>query len=137
MVATIAGVLLLLAAHSPLTILAGSALTGLALAPLFPLILALFLAEIGGSSNAGWVFATAGLGGAVLSWLTGIDFHRHRVSPHWPAGARRRCAADVAADQLASSEARFQCQAGNPAAANDHRKDLRIATADTSQGSGG
>lgn len=71
-VATIAGVLLLLAAHSPLTILAGSALTGFALAPLFPLILALFLAEIGGSSNAGWVFATAGMGGAVLSWLTGI-----------------------------------------------------------------
>ena len=69
--ATIAGVLLLLSAHRPLTILAGSALTGLALAPLFPLILALFLEEIGGSRNAGWVFAVAGLGGAVLSWLTG------------------------------------------------------------------
>jgi fucose permease len=39
---------------------------------LFPLILALFLAEIGGSNNAGWVFAVAGMGGAVLSWLTGI-----------------------------------------------------------------
>ena len=58
-------------AHRPLTILAGSAFTGLALAPLFPLILALFLEEIGGSRNAGWVFAVAGLGGAVLSWLTG------------------------------------------------------------------
>ena len=62
---------MLLAAHSPLLLLAGSALTGLALAPLFPLILSLFLGEIGGSRNAGWVFATAGLGGAVLSWLTG------------------------------------------------------------------
>jgi fucose permease len=70
-VATIAGVSLLLAARSPATILAGSALTGLALAPVFPLILALFLTEIGGSRNAGWVFASAGLGGAVLSWLTG------------------------------------------------------------------
>jgi MFS transporter, FHS family, glucose/mannose:H+ symporter len=69
--ATITGVLLLLAAHRPLTILAGSVLSGLALAPLFPLILALFLEEIGGSRNAGWVFAVAGLGGAVLSWLTG------------------------------------------------------------------
>jgi fucose permease len=39
---------------------------------LFPLILSLFLAEIGASRNAGWVFAVAGLGGAVLSWLTGI-----------------------------------------------------------------
>jgi FHS family glucose/mannose:H+ symporter-like MFS transporter len=68
---TITGVLLLLAAHRPLTILAGSVLSGLALAPLFPLILALFLEEIGGSRNAGWVFAVAGLGGAVLSWLTG------------------------------------------------------------------
>jgi fucose permease len=38
---------------------------------LFPLILSLFLEEIGGSRNAGWVFAVAGLGGAVLSWLTG------------------------------------------------------------------
>jgi fucose permease len=69
--AAIAGVLLLLAAHRPLTILVGSALSGLALAPLFPLILALFLVEIGASRNAGWVFAVAGLGGAVLSWLTG------------------------------------------------------------------
>jgi fucose permease len=66
-----AGVSLLLASHRPLTILAGSILSGLALAPLFPLILALFLEEIGGSRNAGWVFAVAGLGGAVLSWLTG------------------------------------------------------------------
>jgi fucose permease len=38
---------------------------------LFPLILSLFLKEIGESRNAGWVFAVAGLGGAVLSWLTG------------------------------------------------------------------
>jgi FHS family glucose/mannose:H+ symporter-like MFS transporter len=71
-VATIAGVSVLLSAHSPLSILLGAAATGLSLAPLFPLILALFLVEIGASNNAGWVFAVAGLGGAVLSWLTGI-----------------------------------------------------------------
>jgi MFS transporter, FHS family, glucose/mannose:H+ symporter len=70
-VTTVAGISLLLAAHNPRVLLAGSALTGLALAPLFPLILSLFLGEIGGSRNAGWVFAVAGLGGAVLSWLTG------------------------------------------------------------------
>jgi fucose permease len=69
--ATIAGISLLLAAHRPQIVLAGSVLTGLALAPLFPLILSLLLAEMGESRNAGWVFATAGLGGAVLSWLTG------------------------------------------------------------------
>ncbi len=70
-IATIVGIALLLAAHNPPVLLAGSALTGLALAPLFPLILSLFLKEIGESKNAGWVFAVAGLGGAVLSWLTG------------------------------------------------------------------
>jgi MFS transporter, FHS family, glucose/mannose:H+ symporter len=70
-IATLGGISLLLAAHNPPVLLAGSALTGLALAPLFPLILSLFLGEIGGSRNAGWVFAVAGLGGAVLSWLTG------------------------------------------------------------------
>jgi fucose permease len=69
--ATIAGISLLLAAHRPQIVLAGSVLTGLALAPLFPLILSLLLAEMGESRNAGWVFATAGLGGVVLSWLTG------------------------------------------------------------------
>lgn len=71
-VIAIGGISLLLAAHSPRTLLAGSLVTGLALAPLFPLILSLFLAEIGESRNAGWVFAVAGLGGAVLSWLTGV-----------------------------------------------------------------
>jgi len=71
-VIVLGGISLLLTAHSPRTILAGSVITGLALAPLFPLILSLFLAEIGESRNAGWVFAVAGLGGAVLSWLTGV-----------------------------------------------------------------
>lgn len=70
--ATAGGVGLLLLAHARGSLLAGSAVTGLALAPVFPLILALFLREIGGSRNAGWVFAVAGLGGAVLSWLTGV-----------------------------------------------------------------
>jgi MFS transporter, FHS family, glucose/mannose:H+ symporter len=69
--AVVAGICLLLVAHSPVILLAGSALTGLALAPLFPLILSLFLEEVGESRNAGWVFGVAGVGGATLSWLTG------------------------------------------------------------------
>ncbi len=71
LLAVMGGLGLLLAAHGPAVLLAGSALTGLALAPLFPLILSLFLEEIGESRNAGWVFGVAGLGGATLSWLTG------------------------------------------------------------------
>jgi MFS transporter, FHS family, glucose/mannose:H+ symporter len=71
-VVTAFAVALLLLAHSPVSVLAGSALTGLSLAPVFPLLLALFLRAIGRSRNAGWVFALAGLGGAVLSWLTGM-----------------------------------------------------------------
>ena len=71
-VVTIGGICVLLAAHHPAVLLTGSAITGLALAPMFPLILALFFAEIGESRNAGWVFAVAGLGGAACSWLTGI-----------------------------------------------------------------
>ena len=69
--ATAAGIALLLAGHTPQSILAGSVLTGLALAPLFPLIVSLFLVELGDSRNGGWFFAIAGVGGAALSWLTG------------------------------------------------------------------
>lgn len=65
------GIALILMAHGAAILLAGAALTGLALAPLFPLILSFFLGVVGESSNAGWVFAVAGLGGAALSWLTG------------------------------------------------------------------
>jgi fucose permease len=89
-VATIAGISLLLAAHGPRTVLAGSVLTGLALAPMFPLIISLLMAEMGESRNAGWVFATAGLGGAVLSWLTGTvstDTGSLRIGLLVPAGA--------------------------------------------------
>jgi MFS transporter, FHS family, glucose/mannose:H+ symporter len=66
------GIGLLLLAHGAVSLLVASAIIGLALAPIFPLILALFLREIGRSRNAGWVFAMAGVGGAVLSWLTGV-----------------------------------------------------------------
>lgn len=70
---------LLLSAHSAQVILAGSAIAGFSLGPLFPLTLSLFLAAIGESRNRGWVFAIAGLGGAVLSWLTG-DLSSHTGS---------------------------------------------------------
>lgn len=70
--AMIVGVCMILAAHGPGLLIAGSVFTGFALAPVFPLTLSLFMEKVGESRNVGWVFATAGLGGAVLSWLTGV-----------------------------------------------------------------
>jgi MFS transporter, FHS family, glucose/mannose:H+ symporter len=67
-----AGVCLLVAAHSAWFLLVGAAVAGLSLAPIFPLTLSLFMAKAGQPRNSGWVFAVAGFGGAVLSWLTGI-----------------------------------------------------------------
>lgn len=67
-----AGILALLAAHGPVLLLAGAIGAGLGLAPLFPLTISLFLSQAGETRNAGWVFAVAGFGGAVLPWLTGI-----------------------------------------------------------------
>jgi MFS transporter, FHS family, glucose/mannose:H+ symporter len=67
-----AGILLLLEAHTPVVLLAGACCTGLTLAPIYPLTISLFLSRAGEPRNAGWVFAIAGFGGAVLPWLTGM-----------------------------------------------------------------
>lgn len=66
------GILTLVEAHDARTLLAGACCTGLALAPVFPLTISLFLARAQNTVNAGWVFAVAGFGGAVLPWLTGV-----------------------------------------------------------------
>lgn len=66
------GIVVLVTAHSPITLLAGAASTGLALAPVFPLTLSLFLERVGQAPNAGWVFAAAGFGGMVFPFLTGF-----------------------------------------------------------------
>lgn len=46
-------------------------LSGLALAPIYPLILSFFLARTGNHPRLGPIFAVASVGGAVLPWLTG------------------------------------------------------------------
>lgn len=45
---------------------------GLALAPIFPLLLARFFAKARNASDSRWVLATCGFGGSVLPWLTGV-----------------------------------------------------------------
>jgi fucose permease len=70
--ALIAGLAMLVAARSPWLLLAGTLCSGLALAPIFPLVLSLFMARAGESKNTGWVFMLSGFGGAVMPWMTGI-----------------------------------------------------------------
>jgi fucose permease len=46
-------------------------LLGVALAPIFPLLLAAFFARVRQSSDLRWILAACGFGGSVLPWLTG------------------------------------------------------------------
>lgn len=66
------GVLLLFAAHDPWMLLTGACFAGLSLAPIYPLTISLFIGRAGETARAGWVFAVAGFGGAVVPWLTGV-----------------------------------------------------------------
>lgn len=67
-----AGMALLLSSHTATTVAAAAVITGLSLAPLFPLNLSLFLSRTGEFSRAGVVLALSGFGGAFLPWLTGV-----------------------------------------------------------------
>jgi FHS family glucose/mannose:H+ symporter-like MFS transporter len=58
--------------HSVLGMGTGAVVTGLALAPVFPLNLSLYVTRAGEISNAGTMLALTGLGGSVLPWLTGV-----------------------------------------------------------------
>jgi FHS family glucose/mannose:H+ symporter-like MFS transporter len=63
-------------------------LSGLALAPIYPLILSVFLARTGNHPRLGRVFAAASIGGATLPWLTGVvstQFHGLRAGLAVPA----------------------------------------------------
>ena len=63
-------------------------LSGLALAPIYPLILSFFLAQTGNHPRLGRVFAAASIGGATLPWLTGVastQFHGLRAGLAVPA----------------------------------------------------
>ena len=63
-------------------------LSGLALAPIYPLMLSFFLARTGNHPRLGPVFAAASLGGATLPWLTGVvstQFHGLRYGLLVPA----------------------------------------------------
>lgn len=67
----LAGLGLFLFSMSSEAVVLAAALTGFGLAPLFPLILSFASDSLLACRNSGWVFASAGLGGAVVPWLTG------------------------------------------------------------------
>lgn len=75
---------------SPNHVVALTILSGLAIAPLYPLILAFLLARTGSDPRLGPLFASASLGGATLPWLTGVvstHFHDLRAGLAVPAAA--------------------------------------------------
>jgi MFS family permease len=102
LVAAFAGVALLLALHSLPMVLAASVIAGLAMAPVFPLCSALFMALVPDPAQTRWMFAVAGLGSATFPWITGMlsehtSLHTGLLVPlaglgvmlammRWPAG---------------------------------------------------
>ena len=68
----VAGLALLVTAHNPGELLAGAIWTGLSLAPIYPLVIALFMERAGESKHTGWIFTVSGFGGAILPWMTGL-----------------------------------------------------------------
>ena len=71
LVAAISGTCLLLEAQRPWAILAATALTGLALAPIFPLAVSSYSASTKAEKSAGLIFSAGGLGGASIPALVG------------------------------------------------------------------
>ena len=71
LVAAFGGTCLLLGASRPGSILAATALTGLALAPIFPLAVASYSESARAEKTAGLIFSAGGLGGASIPALVG------------------------------------------------------------------
>jgi MFS transporter, FHS family, glucose/mannose:H+ symporter len=57
--------------------IAAMVVLGVALAPVFPLLLASFFASARQSSDSRWILAVCGFGGSVLPWLTGLISARY------------------------------------------------------------
>ncbi len=63
-----ASLALLVAAQHPTPIRIAATLAGLCIGPLYPLLLSFILQQ----TARGWIFAVAGIGSALLPWLTGV-----------------------------------------------------------------
>lgn len=65
------GVASLLTLHSLPIVMLSAAVAGLSMAPVFPVVVAIFMALIPDAAQTRWMFAVAGLGSASLPWATG------------------------------------------------------------------
>jgi fucose permease len=63
---------LLVAGQGPLAVAAATALAGLGMAPIFPLVVAQYADRTGGGAASGLLFAASGLGGAAIPPLVGV-----------------------------------------------------------------
>ncbi len=71
MIVACCSVISILLNHSPTAIFLSAVSAGLALAPIFPLCASRVLALTHQSPQTKWLFSVAGMGGAILPWLTG------------------------------------------------------------------
>lgn len=72
LVAALVGLGILLMAHTAVVLAIGAIAIGLALAPLFPLSLALFFGRTDTPAHAAWVLGLCGFGASLLPWLSGV-----------------------------------------------------------------
>jgi fucose permease len=100
---------LVLIPHPSLSVLmAGAILSGAAIGPIYPLLIAFLLARFSNHPRLGRLFASASLGGATLPWLTGI------VSSHL-GGLRAGLLVPAAGILLMLGLSRAIIPAGSPA----------------------
>ena len=71
LVCAFAGVTALLTLHSLPAVMLSAAVTGLSMAPIFPICVSIFMALTADPAQTRWMFAIAGLGSATLPWATG------------------------------------------------------------------
>jgi MFS transporter, FHS family, glucose/mannose:H+ symporter len=71
LVCAFAGAAALLTLHSLPAVMLSAAVTGLSMAPIFPICVSIFMALTSDPAQTRWMFAVAGLGSATLPWATG------------------------------------------------------------------
>jgi fucose permease len=75
------GVASLLTLHSLPIVMLSAAVAGLSMAPVFPVVVAIFMALTSDAAQTRWMFAISGLGSATLPWATG-QLAEHTGSLH-------------------------------------------------------